>query len=273
MRILAWDTSSLSGAIAALEIKSADSAAPFLKLLAEWSLQIEVKHSDSLLWGIHTTLEAARWKLSDVDLFGVGLGPGSFTGLRVGITTARTLAHTLNKPLVGVSSLLALAHPLADQWVVTGQPDTLIVAATDACKGELFALWGSAAQIRCKFQGSGDLTPPSCEGVFTYDSLYDQLKKEFEPESQQDRKWVAIGEAVDRYPSFFSKFSQTLRAELPGPFCHAVQGRSVGILCWDAWKSRAETLLSTSPLEVFPRYLRASSAEVTLAARTQVILE
>ncbi len=51
--------------------------------------------------------------LSDIEAFAVGLGPGSFTGVRVGVTLAKVWAMTLDKPVVGVSSLDALAEPLA----------------------------------------------------------------------------------------------------------------------------------------------------------------
>jgi tRNA threonylcarbamoyladenosine biosynthesis protein TsaB len=74
-------------------------------------------------------LPAALGDLSAVDAVAVGLGPGSFTGLRVGLAAAKALSYARKLPIAGVSSLLALAH---------GQ-EGLVCAATDARKGELFA--------------------------------------------------------------------------------------------------------------------------------------
>jgi tRNA threonylcarbamoyladenosine biosynthesis protein TsaB len=68
--------------------------------------------------------------LPQVDLFAVGAGPGAFTGLRVGVQTAKTLAHLQNRPLVAVSSLHALAYPFSDE---------VVVACMHAFRGEVFA--------------------------------------------------------------------------------------------------------------------------------------
>jgi tRNA threonylcarbamoyladenosine biosynthesis protein TsaB len=62
---------------------------------------------------VNFLLESHNRKLRDVEAFAVGLGPGSFTGVRVGVTMAKTWAHALSRPLVGVSSLDALVEPLA----------------------------------------------------------------------------------------------------------------------------------------------------------------
>jgi tRNA threonylcarbamoyladenosine biosynthesis protein TsaB len=71
-----------------------------------------------------------------LDRIAVGLGPGTFTGLRVGVASARGLAHSLAVELVGVSSLQALAH---GALTVLGDPDAVILAMIDARRGEAFA--------------------------------------------------------------------------------------------------------------------------------------
>lgn len=67
-------------------------------------------HSESLIDMIEEVLNQQNLRINDVDLFVVGNGPGSFTGLRIALTVAKTFAQTLNKPVVAVSSLEAYAY-------------------------------------------------------------------------------------------------------------------------------------------------------------------
>jgi tRNA threonylcarbamoyladenosine biosynthesis protein TsaB len=91
-------------------------------------------HSARLLALVEETLAAAGASWDAVDRLAVGVGPGGFTGLRIGIATARALAQARGLPLVGVSSLAALAAGAADE--AGGRP---VVAVIDARRGEVFA--------------------------------------------------------------------------------------------------------------------------------------
>ena len=66
-------------------------------------------YSEKLIIAIHRLMEDADVKIKEVDLFAVGLGPGAFTGLRIGVATVKGLAFALNKPIVGIGSLDGLA--------------------------------------------------------------------------------------------------------------------------------------------------------------------
>ena len=87
-------------------------------------------HAARLLAAAEEALGAAGVGWEDVDRLAIGVGPGSFTGLRIGIATARALAQGRGLPLVGVSSLEALAR---------GAAAPLVLAVLDARRGEAFA--------------------------------------------------------------------------------------------------------------------------------------
>ncbi len=225
-------------------------------LIAETTLNVDLTHSERLLWGIDQILEASRWKLEEVDVFGVGVGPGSFTGLRVGITTARTLSHTLKKPLVGVSSLAALARPVA----LSLQKPTLVIATTDACKGELFALWGTARGVAdCAAMAQGDVPGLWKRGVEEQVLSPDRLMKAIE---RKKLPWIAVGEGHNRYPEEWKKLPARSKLESPIPFSDQIQGRYVGLLSWEAH----QVGLAREGLKIHPRYVRAPDAELKLKA-------
>lgn len=90
-------------------------------------------HVSEVLVLIEQALEAAGTTLAELDRIGVGVGPGSFTGLRIGIATVRGLAHATGLPVAAVSTLGALA-------VAAG--DGPVLAVLDARRGEAFvARW------------------------------------------------------------------------------------------------------------------------------------
>ncbi|MEK6704248.1 MAG: tRNA (adenosine(37)-N6)-threonylcarbamoyltransferase complex dimerization subunit type 1 TsaB [Bdellovibrionota bacterium] len=259
MKLLAWDTSSKSGTLVALTWdQSENSGWDGVTLAGELTLNIELTHSEKLLFGIDRILSTANWHIDDVDLFGVGIGPGSFTGLRIGVTTARTLAHTLGKKLVGVSSLAILARPLALATTLLGDRSkkVITVATTTACKGELFALWGYATSVL-------NYNSKKCgvfEQVIHPEPLIHAIKKELQKHSTAF--WAAVGEGRRSYQQTWTQLPSTSELKLNFPFADHIQPRYLGLLCWEAFQAG----LATDPLSVLPQYLRASDAEIKLRA-------
>lgn len=101
MKILALDTSSEYMSMALTEDE---------KLLASQHIAFGRQLSSNLIKSVDSILKTAGWKLLDVDCFCVGLGPGSFTGLRIGITCMKGFALALKKPIKGISSLDVIAY-------------------------------------------------------------------------------------------------------------------------------------------------------------------
>ena len=91
-------------------------------------------HAERLLPLVEQALSEAGWPKSSLDRLGVGVGPGSFTGLRVGIALAEGLSVGLDRPLLGIGSLLAMAH-----GALAERPTGPCCALLDARREELFA--------------------------------------------------------------------------------------------------------------------------------------
>ncbi len=89
------------------------------------------RHAESLAPQIKFVAEQAGVQLADIGAIAIDIGPGLFTGLRVGVTTALALATTLRIPMIGVTSLDLLAFPV-------GHTHRMITAAVDARRGEVF---------------------------------------------------------------------------------------------------------------------------------------
>lgn len=103
MKILALDTSTMMATCAVLDES---------RVLGEYSLNQEETHSEKLVPMVKEILDSLNLNVSDIDLYGVAIGPGSFTGLRIGVATIKAFAHLFKKPVVGISTLEALAFNL-----------------------------------------------------------------------------------------------------------------------------------------------------------------
>src|SRR2546421_4091853 len=126
MRVLAIDTA--LGACAAAVLDSAAGA-----ILASESLSMLRGHAEAVMPLIARVMDAARCEFADLDRIAVTVGPGSFTGLRVGISAARGIALATAKPAIGLSTLSALAAPH-----VAARANHAIIAAIDARNEQVY---------------------------------------------------------------------------------------------------------------------------------------
>ncbi len=122
MRILAADTSTMSGSLALLDGEN---------LAAELTLSSAQTHNRRLLKSVDWLLREVGWDLDSIDAFAVACGPGSFTGLRIGMSTMKVLAWTTGKLYAAICSLDALALP----FCFSAKP---VCTLLDARKGEVY---------------------------------------------------------------------------------------------------------------------------------------
>ncbi len=121
-RILAFDTASQRASLALLE---------GAEVLAELKFHVRQTHSTVLLGSIDFLLGRVGWKLNELGLVAVGIGPGSFTGIRIGIATALGIAQSLSIPLAGISGLDALVHQVT-------RPEGRLAAVLDAHRAQVY---------------------------------------------------------------------------------------------------------------------------------------
>ena len=122
MKVLGIDTSSDVASVALVDDD---------KLIAEYTLNFKKTHSERLMPMMEEMLRSCDCQIGDVDAFAVAIGPGSFTGLRIGIATAKGLAHACDKPVVPVGTLAGMAYNLP-------MCEHLIVPIMDARRGQVY---------------------------------------------------------------------------------------------------------------------------------------
>jgi tRNA threonylcarbamoyladenosine biosynthesis protein TsaB len=205
-------------------------------------------HATRLLPMAHELLAAAGLGWSAIDRIAVGVGPGTFTGLRVGIATARGLAQALAAELVGVSSLQALALPAL---TAAGEPegDALdgVLAVIDARRGEAFA----AAYGR----RDGETAP--AELVPARALAPEDLGVALEAAAGAGDHWLAVGDGALRFRPYLERRGVVV-PEGASPL-HLVSAEAVCELALHAPAALPGE-------QVLPDYLRRPDAELALDA-------
>ena len=225
MKILAVDTATTTCSVAIVDKTS---------LLSEFTINRKETHSKHLMDMIKTTLGMSGLNLSDLDGFAVTRGPGSFTGLRIGISTIKGLATASTKPVVGVSSLETLA-------LQASCSRNLICPILDARKGEVYF-------SRFGFQ-NGQLKKQTKERVASPDKAIDDLN---EPCLFVGDGALLYKEMILKKMGKFASFALMIQ--------HTIRASSLAYLSMARFESH-----DTDDIEkISPHYIRKSDAELNL---------
>lgn len=196
------------------------------KCLHEWMGAEALRHHETLLGGIDECLRSTDFTLRDLHFLSVGVGPGMFTGLRIGITTAKFLADPLGIPCVPVSSLVAVA-------LQSGALEHKTVwAVADARSKRVYALRLAPGEI------APDLTAPAAEEIALL--------------PEEATKLMAAGDLLIGEGALLYSALWPAGVILPPAENHALRPSSVGVV-----GSRRYNLgLTCSANELQPKYLK-----------------
>lgn len=237
MRTLAIDTANLPLAVAL-----AEHGQP----LVEYNSDLKTTHSVRLMPVIERCLQDVGWKAKDLDAIFVSRGPGSYTGVRIGVTTAKTLAWTLGIPLVGLSSLQIIAQN------GLGRAD-YVMTLIDARRGQAYR--GLYHQMH-KEQAAEILTPFKEEGFVDVAEELKQLDK-----VEGSILFLGSGAEVNQ-----ELLQQALgnRARFGQVVDHLPRGFHIMNLGQHYWEQRVE---GEAIHQFAPEYLRLAEAEANWIAQ------
>lgn len=221
MNILTIDTSTMISEVTILENEN---------IICDFSMNQEKTHSESLVPLIEKALISQNLSMDDIDVIGVSIGPGSFTGLRIGLTVAKTLSQFSRAKLVGISSLKALQGGIY-------QRDRLIVPLIDA-RGDLVFYGGFL---------NGEMVIK--EGMMKITKLLEELR---------GKNPIFVGEITEKYREKLGEVGDIA----PFHFNNCV-GKALCKLTHErASRGEFDDIYSLSP-----NYLRKSQAEIDYIKR------
>ena len=225
MKVLGLDTSSNATSIAVIEDN---------KLICEYTVNTKTTHSQKLMPMIENMLKISEINVNDMDIIAICQGPGSFTGLRIGMATAKALSHVNNLPIVGVNSLELLAGNM-------DLSDKKICSILDAQRTQVY-------MGQYKFENNKLVEIKSVD-VVEIDELLEELKS-------SNEEWILVGEAVYKYED---KIKEIQNIYLPAP-SHNVNKASS--LCTIAMNKYNQNIDVYDCYTINPVYIRKSQAEV-----------
>ena len=240
MKILGFDTATRATTVALLDTETDEA----LERRDDPEPGARPRHTTRLMALVVEVLDAAGGDWRDLDRIAVGIGPGTFTGLRIGVATAHALARAREIPLVGVSSLHALARgAVSDEDVA----ETGVMAVLDARRGEVFAGgWATADVARA------EATPLLAPRALAPETLAQAI-------AEAGGAWLAVGDGAVEFKVALAPSGARIPERDSGrnrvsavEHCRLASGIAPGAL-----------------EGVQPEYLRLPDAEITLRAARQ----
>jgi tRNA threonylcarbamoyladenosine biosynthesis protein TsaB len=224
MKVLGIDTSTSCGSVGLIDDE---------QIVSEYLLNTQVTHSERLLGAIEFVLKEARYSMDDIDGWAISMGPGSFTGLRIGASTIKGLGFATQKPVAGVATLDVLAFQISPT-------PYLICPILDARKQEVYTAF-------YRYENRKLLKRLSPYQAIKPENLVKSIKEQT----------IFIGEGVRTYGAYLrdSLPSQTFFAS---PSLHLPHGSVVAKLGLELLKNGKYLDLSTFT----PLYVRLSEAEM-----------
>ncbi|MCL2157991.1 MAG: tRNA (adenosine(37)-N6)-threonylcarbamoyltransferase complex dimerization subunit type 1 TsaB [Oscillospiraceae bacterium] len=234
MLILGINTASKTASTAVMDSEN-------FKILAEMKTNGRLSHSESLMPMIDATLQCAGVALCEIELFAVAEGPGSFTGIRIGIATTKGLAFGSSLVnCVGVSSLCALAYNFYGFYGYDEHSDLLILPAIDARRKQVYnAIFENLEKLEC-------IRP---DRIITTGELEEELNLEF-----AGRKIAFVGDGAKLCQSEIN-FSGII-VQIP-EMLHLPSAASVCRAAYEEYKKSG----AAHPRELAPAYLIKTQAE------------
>ncbi len=229
MKLLALDTSSSHSSLAVLEGG---------EILLEYNVASADQLSVTLIPGLEFTLKSIRLPLDEIDLFAISVGPGQFTGIRIGIATLKGLLLGSTRPVVAVSSLAAIAAKFPE----AGRP---VVSLIDARRGEIYLAVYRFADSLPVAQIAPCLTTP------------DQLPELL---AGLDTPPLFTGSGADTYASLLRERFPGCRVAYRSPFLAGEIGRI-------AQGEHAQGRFLTGARDLMPLYLRLPDAKESVQPR------
>lgn len=236
-RVLALDTATRYQSLALIDGQ---------EVLEHLQRRVRFNHGSSLLDNVSGLLKAHGLALAEIDLISVGVGPGSFTGLRVGLALAKSFARSHDIPIVGVSSLAALAFPHAQTY-----RRGIICPMYDARRGEVYA-----GVYRRDGRGLETIV---ADDTFAPGDIADQLRTISETEAPV----VVVGDAPQTYDELSDLHAPDLNWETPPisvvePWANGPS--AVGLAILGRLQAASEGVDDVAELE--PNYIRPTDAEL-----------